>query len=586
MLAKSNSLPLLEAEFEDPMSRESPEFSWDELQSLEDSKSHDRLACSHYSFFALRMGKKDLAPCEKDYWKRMALKEKRELGRRAQLLPQELLAPPRSRPIDDLPDETSTFSSRSFWLSTPDALSASQSVDRLPALPPPGLNEPFREGSAGTKRSRPVSEQKSYGVGLASLMMKPAERTEHMEVVMRDLCEGFQVCLLGEPAPQVPRSMRLKEPMKIYRLPGREETMKVYRVYCNLLQSEGVDAGGGLLPELPPDKDGKKANLHETRAFHHPSLKKANEQARRRQRRNGQLTEEIARISWSTLLQWVQHLEDLAADFRYRSVTAALNRALHQWRKKQATPRQQQEGVDLSMIIQWTWPDVTEDKIADMMLWIFEIELSKFKQPTPRLMDPHDRRILEALFRRLDDKNVGSCSPEDIAGSKEEDENEGHNDKMKNIVDVDTVKAVVGQERVELLPFLELMCESGVRAHEAATEVLLDDGRKLVLQYRRAVDSKVWVFDGTPADEEQPRRVARVFEAEVIRWRALAQATQRAEAQAAQEALLAQQRKEREKQQKEAGNGKETQEEEEEEELELQMVSSDSDSEPEEQAPD
>ena len=27
---------------------------------------------------------------------------------------------------------------------------------------------------------------------------------------------------------------------------------------------------------------------------------------------------------------------------------------------------------------------------------IFEIELSKFKQPTPRLMDPHDRRILEA----------------------------------------------------------------------------------------------------------------------------------------------------------------------------------------------
>lgn len=429
-----------------------------------------------------------------------------------------------------------------------------------------------------------MSEQKSYGVGLASLMMKPAERTEHGEVVMRDLCEGFQVCLLGEPAPQVPRSMRLKEPRKIFRLPGREETMKVYRVYCNLLQSEGVDAGGGLLPELPPDKDGKKANLNETRAFHHPSLKKANEQARRRQRRNGQLTEEIARISWSTLLQWVQHLEDLAADFRYRSVTAALNRALHQWRKKQATPRQQQEGVDLSMIIQWTWPDVTEEKIADMMLWIFEIELSKFKQPTPRLMDPHDRRILEALFRRLDDKNVGSCSPEDIAGSKEEDENEGHNDKMKNIVDVDTVKAVVGQERVELLPFLELMCESGVRAHEAATEVLLDDGRKLVLQYRRAVDSKVWVFDGTPADEEQPRRVARVFEAEVIRWRALAQATQRAEAQAAQEALLAQQRKEREKQQKEAGNAKETQEEE--EELELQMVSSDSDSEPEEQAPD
>ncbi|CAE7395451.1 ABCG15 [Symbiodinium pilosum] len=473
-------------------------------------------------------------------------------------------------------------------------MSASQSIERLPSLPPPGLNEPFREDSAGTKRSRPISEQK-HSVGLASLMMKPAERTEHMEaegwqlvfvwfsalgereVVMRDLCEGFQVCILGEPAPQVPRSMRLKEPMKIRRRPGREETMKVYNVYCNLLQSEGLDAGGGLLPELPPDKDSKKSNLHETRAFHHPSVKKANEQARRRQRRHGQLTEEIARISWPTLLQWVQHLEDLAADFRYRSVTAALNRALHQWRRKQATPRQQQEGVDLSMIIQWTWPDVTEEKIADMMLWIFEIELDKFKQPTPRLMDSHDRRILEALFHRLDENNVGSCSAEDIAGSKE-DEDEGNNEKQ-NLVDVDTVKAVVGQERVELLPFLELMCESGVRAHEAATEVLLDDGRKLVLQYRRAVDSKVWVFDGTPADEEQCRRVARVFEAEVIRWRALAQATQRAEAQAAQEALLAQAKKEKEK---EKEKGKEVQEEE--EELELQLLSSDSDSDPEEQA--
>jgi len=281
-------------------------------------------------------------------------------------------------------------------------------------------------------------------------------------------------------------------------------------------------------------------------------------------------------------LQWVQHLEDLAADFRYRSVTAALNRALHQWKKNQATPRQRQEGVDLSMIIQWAWPDITEEKIADMMLWIFEFELDKFKQPTPRLMDPHDRRILEALFRRLDENNVGSCSPEDIAGSKEDD-GEEHNDKMKNIVDVETVKAVVGQERVELLPFLELMCESGVRAHEAAGEVLLDDGRKLVLQYRRAVDSQVWVFDGTPADEEQPRRVAKVFEAEVLRWRALAQVTKRAEAQAIQEALAAQARAKKEKEAKE--NPERAQEIQEELEEEFQILSSSSDSDPEEAAP-
>lgn len=213
-------------------------------------------------------------------------------------------------------------------------------------------------------------------------------------------------------------------------------------------------------------------------------------------------------------------MEYLAADFRYRSVTAALNRALHLWRKKQATPRQRQEGVDLSMMIQWTWPDVKEDRIADMMKWIFESELEKFRQPTPRLMDPHDRRILEALFRRLDENGVGSCAPEDIAGGEEETD-----DRKENIVDVETVKAVIGEDRIELLPFLELMCEiseTGVRAHPGAAEVFRQDSRKLVLQHRRAVGGKIWVFDGTPEDEEQCRRVADVFEAEVLRWRALA----------------------------------------------------------------
>lgn len=257
------------------------------------------------------------------------------------------------------------------------------------------------------------------------------------------------------------------------------------------------------------------------RSFLSSASKKAGEQARRRQRRNGiNFGQELARITWHTVLGWAQHMEDLAADFRYRSVTAALNRALHLWRKKQATPRQRQEGVDLSMMIQWTWPDVKEDRIADMMQWIFESELEKFRQPTPRLMDPHDRRILEALFRRLDENGVGSCAPEDIAGGEEETD-----DRKENIVDVETVKAVIGEDRIELLPFLELMCEiseTGVRAHPGAAEVFRQDSRKLVLQHRRAVGGKIWVFDGTPEDEEQCRRVADVFEAEVLRWRALA----------------------------------------------------------------
>jgi len=46
---------------------------------------------------------------------------------------------------------------------------------------------------------------------------------------------------------------------------------------------------------------------------------------------------------------------------------------------------------------------------------------------------------------------VGSCAPEDIAGGEEETDES----RKENIVDVETVKAVVGEDRIELLPFLE-----------------------------------------------------------------------------------------------------------------------------------
>jgi len=512
----SPSLPALSMEALESFERR--RSSVDELKDLEASaQQFERLAASHYGFFAQRMSKKDMASSAKDYWRQMSLKEKKEMARRSMLLPLDSVAPPPSR-VPDETDNMSMYSSRSFWLSTP----PTGQMSRLPLLPPPESMDPFREDNGSSKR-RASPERQS--LGLSSLMKKPAEKIEHMEVVMRDLCEGFQVCLLGEAAPQVPRSMRLKEPVKDYPLPQREQTMKVYRVYCNLLQSEGVDPSGELLPDKPPEKEikGGKMNPNESRAFLSSASRKATEQARRRQRRHGiNFGQEQARISWPVILRWAQHLEDLAADFRYRSVTAALNRALLLWRKKQATPRQRQEGVDLSMMIQWTWPNVREDRIADMMQWIFESELDKFRQPTPRLMDPHDRRILEALFKRLDENGVGSCAPEDIAGGEEETD-----DRKENIVDVETVKAVVGEDRIELLPFLELMCEiseCGVRAHEGATEVLRQDGRKLVLQHRKAVGGKIWVFDGTPPEEEQCRRVADVFEAEVLRWRALATA--------------------------------------------------------------
>jgi len=221
----------------------------------------------------------------------------------------------------------------------------------------------------------------------------------------------------------------------------------------------------------------------------------------------------------------------LSEDFRKRSVVAALNRALQNWRKKLASPRQRRSGVSLAMLISWIWPNVTGEHITRMMEWICMFELDKFRQPTPPLMDAQDRKVLESIFHTMDRHGKGSVLPEDIAGGKDQD----MADKLRNIVDADTVKAVIGEDRITLLPFLELMCETGVLAHEGAKQVwVVEDSsdkvgkigevrKKIVQQDRKAIGKKVWVFEGNPPEEEQARRLADVFEAEVLRWRTVAE---------------------------------------------------------------
>lgn len=287
--------------------------------------------------------------------------------------------------------------------------------------------------------------------------------------------------------------------------------MKVYRLYHNLMETEGEGSDLAFERQKSDGDAGEKW-------FFNPEAEEEDSRAEKRRYAEQQLTAEVKRISWATLLGWAQHTEDLAEDFRYRSVAAALNRALQLWRKKQATPRQRKAGVSLASLFEWIWPHVDEEHMCKIMHWICMSELDKFRQPTPRVIDQGDRRTLESIFHAMDVKGLGSCSAEDIAGGKEGDVT----NKLKNIVDAGTVKAVIGEERIGLLPFLELMCENNYRGHEGAKQVLLPDGRKLVQQDRKAIDIKIWVFEGLPPEEESARRLADVFEAEVMRWRALA----------------------------------------------------------------
>mmetsp|Transcript_5623 Transcript_5623/g.10559 ORF Transcript_5623/g.10559 Transcript_5623/m.10559 type:complete len:819 (+) Transcript_5623:76-2532(+) len=442
------------------------EFSRSMTSSRNPDKMAQRLASSHYGFFANKLTSKEHGCASgRDFWNRMVVKERRELGRRTMLF----------MPGEDLSQmSTSTRPPTS-------------SCSRLPALPPAGPME-FRSTSQEPSASNRTSTQ----LPKQTLVLSPkkemgttSSENARKEVVLRDLSEGLRMTLLGDPVPQVPRSIRLSEPIPVYPLPDMEQTMKVYKHYCHLLSEEGET------PVIPASEAGLGGCTDDL---------------------------ELLGISWPSVQNWAQHLEDLAEDFRFRSVAAALNRALNLWRRNQASPSQRKNGVSLAMLIQWIWPSVTPDHIANMMTWICMMELDKFRQTTPRVIEPQDRRILESIFERMDVHKKGSVSPEDIAGGKDM----SVTDRLKNIVDADTVKAVIGHNRIGLVPFLELMCENAFRGHDRATQVLLSDGRKLVQQDRKATGLTIWVFDQMTPDEEQPRRLADAFEAEALRWRLIA----------------------------------------------------------------
>merc|ERR1719263_1305202 len=115
---------------------------------------------------------------------------------------------------------------------------------------------------------------------------------------------------------------------------------------------------------------------------------------------------------------------------------------------------------------------------------------------------------MENIFNLLDVKKRGSISAEDLCGGSTQDTTEA---KLKNIVDLDTVRAVYGDAPIRLLQFLEIMCEDNFRGHEEATHCLLDDGNRLVYVEREVTNCRGWVFQDAPESEERQRRPYRSY---------------------------------------------------------------------------
>lgn len=347
------------------------------------------------------------------------------------------------------------------------------------------------------------------------------DRNLRLETMMVDICAGVRTIILGEDPPKPgneggnqhnKRNQPLENSTDDRFEGSQRDVLVVYRTYRRLLGEELPMRG--RLTDGPEDTEDSEEE---------DSEEETDEQ--QRQRRNDQermafvrdlgVCPELMPISWQTVFNWIDRKSDLAEDCRVKSTCQALLRALKDWRQFEASVAQSYLGVSLNMLFQWLWPCALYNNCAQMLTWIGQHEFQKIRQPTPEVVSKDDREQLEAIFKVLDVHDRGFITAEDLAGGPSQDSAT----KSKNIVDVDTVKAVYGGAPIRLVQFLEIMCEDNFRGHDAAAYCQLEDGHRLVYVERNVTDCRGWVYQDAPKSEETQRALIEAVELEIERWK-------------------------------------------------------------------
>lgn len=289
-----------------------------------------------------------------------------------------------------------------------------------------------------------------------------------------------------------------------------EETHQVYRFYRRILRwgEENWKLGGHAHPQVAFEEDEVDplaASVDEL-----PLPPSAHP--------------ELPTISWSTLLAWIEQEHDFTINARYKSACAMMMRSLKVWRKPTASPARSSRGVSVSMLFQWVWPSATCDDVADFFSRLCVLELQQESERTPRVIGPEERRVLERIFRIMDEDGRGYLLPLNVCGG----DNPDAYTKMLTTTDEATVMAVFGRGRIDLDRFLEMMCEDSFRGHGAASHANLGGGRRIARQSREAVGFQGWMLEEPVQSEARRLRQQHIgaLEAEVLRWRAMATATE------------------------------------------------------------
>jgi len=478
------------------MSGNAARSSFDERPNTSATDGRERRPGTlHYSFFARNLPSQAVNVFGHDsvrgLWKRMAAKEQLEIGRRTMLK-----APKRDVPV------------------------SSRHGGRLPALPPRSAHKWSICEEAVERASRPhTTSERSRSEHVSILEMSGKLKDEgcpheKKQQIKEDIREGLRVIILGEAASEEPRTKRMaalivEEKPQIVSNPTIEETLHIYKKYQELLEMDKEAVFEDASEMNDNDDDNEEDDLPNQQRCRAVTAIESG------------FCKELMPVSWASFSGWIQREVDFAGHFRYKAVCSAFLRSVKRWKQWEATPQQRDYGVSLNMVLQWTFPNISHQGVAQMLTWISNYELEQIRQPTPRVIEPQSRRQLEGVFKVMDSTGRGYLNADDIAGGPNQDVTQ----QLKNIVDAETVRNVCGAGGITHITqddFLEMFCEDSCRAHEDSKQAYLQDGTKLALVEHPIVGFSGWVYDCPPKEEESQRLLISALEAEVMRWRKMA----------------------------------------------------------------
>lgn len=443
-----------------------------------------RLASSHYGFFARSVPSSAFNEfghaSQRGFWKKMAAKEGRELGRRTML----------KFKNDEAPH--ATFSSR------------------LPLLPPQQSHDSRRPPSEGSRSTTSIanrSQQRTTSPSILELSRRTdrGPNQEKRAEIREDVKEGLRGLILGtwQGTPSGDESPQVET---MAGMASIEEALKIYKKYQELSSIDGDGDADDHDSSCTSENDDEEEDMPKQQVSR-PSRPTMGSQTADRK--------ELIPVSWPTFLGWVQREYDFAHHFRKKARCSSLMIALKRWRQYEASPSQRFHGVSLNLMFQWMFPSLVYQDIAQMLNWIALCEFEQIRQPTPRVIEKQDQRQLESIFHTMDSQGRGYCTADDIAGGPNQDMVA----QLRNIVDAETVKKVCGDGRIYKDDFLQLMCEENYRAFDEAKKAQMANGQKLILVHNDVVGFTGWVYERPPKEEERQRKLITAIEAEVLRWR-------------------------------------------------------------------